>query len=130
MPPNNLYILPVKSMQRHLKCKLTFLIISRYGILHIARVGSVITTLSVAMDRFYVIKHPLIVHERATFLVSSCVVFSVLYNIPRFFEFQTIYLEVMDNSSVVLSPNGKEEVRNSLLYPPKTLCKIYGFEKN
>jgi len=89
-----------------------------YGILHIARVGSVITTLSVAMDRFYVIKHPLIVHERATFLVSSCVVFSVLYNIPRFFEFQTIYLEVMDNSSVVLSPNGKEE---TLAFSPTDL---------
>ena len=62
-----------------------------YGILQIGRVGSVFTTLSVAVDRFYAIKYPLKMIERSHLFICICFTFSILYNIPRFLEFETSY---------------------------------------
>ena len=83
----------------------------RYGILHIGRVGSVTSTLSVAMERFFAIKYPLIVHERAKTCIVLCIVFSVVYNIPRFFEFETIDQDISVESSLKLRSNESQKVK-------------------
>ena len=61
--------------------------------MHIGRVGSVLATLSVAFERFIAIKYPLMTIERVRSLISISLICSVVYNIPRFFEFKTIYQE-------------------------------------
>ena len=81
-----------------------------YGILHIGRVGSVFTTLSVAVDRFYAVKYPLKMIESSHLLIICSVSFSLLYNIPRFLEFET-------NSS-----NVSMEETNATSLLDKVLC--------
>ena len=50
-----------------------------------------LTTLSIALERFIAIKYPLHVFEGSLHLIVFCGSFSAIYNIPRFFEFETIY---------------------------------------
>ena len=64
--------------------------IFRYGIAHIGRVGSVFMTLSVTLERFFAILYPLKRMYLKTTLLIFSVVFSVVYNIPRFLEFETV----------------------------------------
>ena len=61
-----------------------------YGIAHIGRVGSVFMTLSVTLERFFAILYPLKRMYLKTTLLIFSVVFSVVYNIPRFLEFETV----------------------------------------
>ena len=70
-----------------------------YGILHIGRVGSVFTTLSVAIDRFYAIKYPLKMIERSHLLIIYSAAFSIIYNIPRFLEFETTSTDVLETEA-------------------------------
>ena len=75
-----------------------------YGLLHIGRVGSVFTTLSVAVDRFYAIKYPLKMIERSHYLILLSVLISFSYNVPRFFEFETFYPDnLSDDSNMTIS---------------------------
>ena len=58
-----------------------------FGIGHTGRVGSVYLTLSVTIERYFAIVHPLrhVGWKRA--LAPLSVLFAVAYNVPRFFEF-------------------------------------------
>ena len=56
---------------------------------HIGRVGSVFMTLSVTIERYFAIWYPLKRLRLKTPLMVVSVVFSFLYNIPRFLEFET-----------------------------------------
>ena len=68
----------------------------RYGFVHIGRVGSVFLTLSVTVERFFAIVYPLKRIRRTRFLIYSSVIGTIIYNIPRFFEFKTIYCKSDD----------------------------------
>ena len=70
---------------------------TRYGFVHIGRVGSVLLTLSVTVERFFAIVYPLKRIRRTRFLIYSSVIGSIAYNIPRFFEFKTNYVNVTEN---------------------------------
>ena len=60
-----------------------------FGVAHIGRVGSVFMTLSVTIERYFAIWYPLKRLRLKTPLMVVSVVFSFLYNIPRFLEFET-----------------------------------------
>merc|ERR1712223_907851 len=68
-----------------------------YGFVHIGRVGSVLLTLSVTVERFFAIVYPLKRIRRTRFLIYSSVIGAIAYNIPRFFEFKTNYVNVTEN---------------------------------
>ena len=73
-----------------------YLLCLRYGFLHMFRVGSVLATLSVSVERFIAIIYPLRTIKRTFFLITTSLTFTIIYNIPRFFEFETtpVYLNV------------------------------------
>ena len=58
-----------------------------YGLTHTTRVGSVFATVSVTLERFFAIVFPFKdVNRLKKFLIPSTVVFTIIYNIPKFFE--------------------------------------------
>ena len=63
-----------------------------YGLTHTTRVGSVFATLSVTLERFFAIVFPFKdVNRLKKFLIPSTVVFTVIYNIPKFFEVSRLH---------------------------------------
>ena len=59
-----------------------------FGFGHIGRVGSVFITMSVTIERYFAIVHPLKHFSGKRMLLITPMILSVLYNIPKFFEFQ------------------------------------------
>jgi hypothetical protein len=58
-----------------------------YGLTHTARVGSVFATLSVTLERFFAIVFPFKdVDVVKRWLIPTTVIFTITYNIPKFFE--------------------------------------------
>ncbi len=55
----------------------------RYGFAHIGRVGSVLMTLSVTVERFFAISYPLEKKNLKNGLIVFSVAGAVLYNLPR-----------------------------------------------
>ena len=54
-----------------------------HGALHVARMGSVYTTMSVTLERFFAVVHPLKKYDVKKFLIPGTVFLSVVYNIPK-----------------------------------------------
>ena len=81
-----------------------------YGLTHTARVGSVMATLSVTLERFFAIVFPFKdVEVVKRWLLPCAVTFTVTYNIPKFFE-------VSNFLSIFIQPCSKLYVR--LLHKP------------
>ena len=57
------------------------------GIGHTSRVGSVYLTLSITIERYFAIVHPLRHIGWKHTLAPLSIIFAVVYNVPRFFEF-------------------------------------------
>ena len=71
-----------------------------YGLTHTTRVGVVFATLSVTLERFFAIVFPFKnVDEVKKWLIPSTVVFTVIYNIPKFFE-----VKYFKNSNIMHKP--------------------------
>ena len=60
-----------------------------YGLAHIGRVGSVFITVSVTIERYLAIVHPLQHFRGKKYLLYIPTIMTVIYNIPKFFEFET-----------------------------------------
>ena len=75
--------------------------LSSYGFAHIGRVGSVLLTLSVTLERFFAVVYPLKRLRLKVVLISASVVGSILYNIPRFFELKTVDIFDTESNSTV-----------------------------
>ena len=56
-------------------------------------------TLSVTVERFFAIVHPLRRVSLTTFLILSSVVGSIVYNIPRFFELHRFHVNVTNDGN-------------------------------
>ena len=73
----------------------TYCLPSVYAMTHVAKVGSVFTTLAVSLERYFAVCKPLWIHIRrchpANYIVSV-VVFAVGFNIPKFMEFEVSFL--------------------------------------
>ena len=59
-----------------------------FGVGHIGRVGSVFVTMSVTIERYFAIVHPLRHFSGKRFLLIVPIVSAILYNIPKFFELE------------------------------------------
>jgi hypothetical protein len=59
-----------------------------FGFGHIGRVGSVFITVSVTIERYFAIVHPLKHFSGKRFLLVIPILSSVLYNIPKFYELE------------------------------------------
>lgn len=68
-----------------------------FGFAHIGRVGSVFATLIVTIERFIAVVYPLRKLQKNQQLLSICLFGSVVYNIPRFLEFETTCIYVDEN---------------------------------
>ena len=78
---------------------LSFFSYLRYGFAHIGRVGSVLMTLSVTIERFVAIAYPLRRVNLNCKLITSSVLGAIFYNLPRFFELQTVEGVDFDNET-------------------------------
>ena len=67
---------------------------NRFGFAHIGRVGSVFATLMVTIERFVAVWCPLQRLKSTKTLLSISIIGSLIYNIPRFLEFEstTVYV--------------------------------------
>ena len=54
-----------------------------HGAMHVARTGSVYVTLSVTLERYFAIVHPLKHFTIKKYLLPVTVVFAFAYNIPK-----------------------------------------------
>ena len=61
----------------------------RFGFVHIGRVGSVFATLMVTIERFVAVWCPLKRLKSTKTLLGISIIGSLLYNIPRFLEFES-----------------------------------------
>ena len=66
---------------------------------HIARVGSVLATLLVTIERFVAVVYPLkrMTKSTSVSLIYCSIIIAISYNIPRFFEFDRITVEQTQN---------------------------------
>jgi hypothetical protein len=59
-----------------------------YGLAHVGRVGSVFVTVSVTIERYLAIVHPLQHFHGKKYLLCTPGIAAIVYNIPKFFEFE------------------------------------------
>jgi hypothetical protein len=73
---------------RYARTLYVFILPMGFGFGHIGRVGSVFITVSVTIERYFAIVHPLKHFSGKRFLLVIPIVSSVLYNIPKFYELE------------------------------------------
>ena len=66
----------------------TYIMPVGYGLGHIGRVGSVFVTVSVTIERYFAIVHPLKHFRGKKYLLLVPSLMAVVYNIPKFMEFE------------------------------------------
>lgn len=99
---------------------LFFTNISSFGFVHIGRVGSAFATVTVTVERFIAVNYPLKRLRNTKILLSVPIIGSLIYNIPRFFEFKTshvwfdgnhYYRLATDTNSTNLSSVSKSDIK-------------------
>ena len=80
----------------------------RFGLAHIARVGSVLATLTVTIERFIAVVYPLkrMTKNSSISLMKFSIFIAIVYNVPRFFEFETV------------TQGGSEDISNAMATNP------------
>ena len=77
-----------------------------YGLGHIGRVGSVFVTVSVTIERYFAICHPLKHLRGKKYLLLIPSLMAILYNIPKFMEFELRVSNIsMDSNIEVILKN-------------------------
>ncbi|XP_071746298.1 FMRFamide receptor-like [Lepeophtheirus salmonis] len=86
-----------------------------YGFLHIGRVGSVFATLSITLERYFAVKWPLGEKRIQKGLISGTIIFSILFNIPKFYELRTeyVYNNETKTHDAYIQPS---DLRNNIYY--------------
>lgn len=59
-----------------------------YGMIGVARTGSVYLTMSVTLERYFAIVRPLSSFRMKRWLAPISISFATIYNVPRFFELE------------------------------------------
>eukprot|EP00093_Oithona_nana_P003964 03964.XXX_141412_139027_1 [CDS] Oithona nana genome sequencing. len=65
-----------------------------YGMAHIGRVASVLLTLCVTLERYYSVCHPMSPLRCKRHLLPASIVFSIVYNLPKFFEIHHSFVAI------------------------------------
>ena len=81
---------------------LQFISIFSYGLAHIGRVGSVVLTLSISIERYCSVCHSTCTFKAKSLLLPLPVAFAIIYNVPKFFELksETVYEETCENETI------------------------------
>lgn len=69
------------------------------GLAHMSRVGSVLLTVSVSIERYYSVCHPMRQFRSKRLLLPVTIAFTVLYNIPKFCEYK---IEINEDGNYIL----------------------------
>ena len=64
--------------------------IQRIGLIHIGRVGSVFLTIAITIERYVNVCHPTTDFKMMRCLIPLPIISAILFNIPKFFEIETI----------------------------------------
>ena len=90
----------IEFMSANMEDYYTYCLPSVYAMTHVAKVGSVFTTLAVSLERYFAVCKPLWIHIRrchpANYIVSV-VVFAVGFNIPKFMEFEVSFHQLVSS---------------------------------
>ena len=81
-------------------------------LLQVALTGSIYCTVNISIERYMTVCHPFIVASHkwpARRTIIPIILFSILYNVPHFFEFETVYGPVENNGT-------NQELNNSTLF--------------
>ena len=80
---------------------LQFISIFSYGLAHIGRVGSVVLTLSISIERYCSVCHSTCTFKAKSLLLPLPIAFAIIYNVPKFFELksETVYDEICENET-------------------------------
>ena len=57
-----------------------------FGLIHIARAGSVYVTMAVTIERYFAIVHPFKDFKKKKVLMPIAIIFAIVYNIPKVSE--------------------------------------------
>ena len=60
-----------------------------FGFLHVGLLGSILTTISIALERYITVCYPTTSFSRKYLLIVSPIIATIMYNIPKFFEIIT-----------------------------------------
>lgn len=71
-----------------------------HGAIHVARMGSVYITMSVTLERFFVVVYPLKKFRIRKFLLPIVAALSLLYNLPKFFELETYVFSFTNETAI------------------------------
>eukprot|EP00095_Tigriopus_kingsejongensis_P004773 maker-scaffold77_size404793-snap-gene-1.9 protein:Tk04773 transcript:maker-scaffold77_size404793-snap-gene-1.9-mRNA-1 annotation:"GJ13605" len=72
-----------------------------FGLLHTFRVGSVYVTMAVTLERFMAIIFPFRQFRSKKFLLPGALCFAVVYNLPKYFEVETLWDEASQRHTIV-----------------------------
>jgi hypothetical protein len=75
-----------------------------YGMIGVARTGSVYLTMSVTLERYFAIVRPLSAFRMKRCLVPISITFAIVYNIPRFFELERYVFKYTNETLVRATP--------------------------
>ena len=87
-----------------------------FGFAHIGRVGSVFATLMVTIERFVAVWCPLKRLKSTKTLLSISIIGSLIYNIPRFLEFESTTEYVSKDKSQILLDQSEFDNANMAMY--------------
>ena len=101
--------------------------------MHIARVGSIYTTVSITIERYLSIRRPHTPDDRfKSALVAFPIFFAFTYNIPRFFELEATVddtgqelVEVLNDTKILDNPNNFIYVNDTSIVQNCTLNTTY-----
>ena len=71
-----------------------------YGMIGVARTGSVYLTMSVTLERYFAIVRPLSSFGIKRWLVPISITFAAIYNVPRFFELERYNFPITNETLV------------------------------
>ena len=71
-----------------------------YGLAHVGRVGSVVLTLSISIERYCSVCHSTCHFRAKSLLLPLPIAFAIIYNVPKFFELksETVYESICDTN--------------------------------
>jgi hypothetical protein len=64
-----------------------------FGLVHIWRACSTYLTVSVTLERYIAVCYPLMKAIKHRYLLVPTITFAILYNLPKFFEFRTLFVD-------------------------------------